>query len=118
MAKTSRLPATRARKYARIVPSKQYRILVELSPYEKVANLSRFHLQHSCMPQSPPAANGSRDLHAFAPGTAVTALRKAGRKVTVLADADAESRRLQRNIGKGDRFKGGRSGPTGVGRLR
>ena len=118
MAKAVRSPARRPRRYARVVADKQYRILVELSPHEHVANLSRFHLQHSCMPQSPPTASGSRDLHAFARGAAITSLRKAGRKVRVLADADAEGRRLQRSIGKGDRFKGGRSGPRGVGKLR
>ena len=117
MAKTSRSSAGRASSHARIAATKQYRILVESSPFERVTNLSRFHLQYSCMPQPPPAASGSRQLHAFARGVAVRALRKAGRKVTVLADADAESQRLQRSIGKGDRFRGGQSGPKGIGRL-
>ena len=116
MAKTIRSHAGRRRR-RRIIATKQYRILVELSPFEKVTNLSRFHLQHSCMPQPPPATSGSRHLHAFARGVAVTALRKAGRKVAVLANADAESRRLQRSIGKGDRFRGGQSGPKGIGKL-
>jgi hypothetical protein len=47
----------------------------------------------------------------------VTALREAGRKVEVLADANAEGKRLQKLVGKGDRFEGGRLGPPGVGKL-
>ncbi len=82
-----------------------------------MGTLGEFRLDHSCMPQPHPAESGARRLHAFARGATITALRKAGRNVTVLADADAEGKRLQKHIGKGDRFKGGRSGPKGAGKL-
>ncbi len=116
MAKASRTVAKRARA-GRIAAGKHYRILVEMSPHERVANLGAFRLDHACVPQPEPSAAGMRQLHAFARGTAVLALRKAGRSVTVLADADAEGKRLQKHVGKGDRFKGGRYGPSGIGQL-
>src|SRR5713101_7818216 len=117
MAKTSRSTAKRAGTAVRIAAGKQYRILVEMSPHETVGNLGEFRLDHSCVPQPRPTESGGRHLHALARGATVAALRKAGRKVKVLADAAAEGKRLQRHIGKGDRFKGGRSGPTGIGKL-
>jgi hypothetical protein len=61
--------------------------------------------------------SGIRRLHAYASGHAIETLRKAGRKVEVLADAMAEGKRLQKLVGKGDRFEGGRRGPGGIGKL-
>ena len=115
MAKTSRpKPASHTR---RVAAGKTYRVLVDLGPHETVRNLHRFRLDYCCMPQRPPDRSGVRSLHAFASGRKVAALRRAGRKVRVLADADIEGARARRFIGQGDRFKGGRSGPRGVGRL-
>jgi hypothetical protein len=115
MAKTSRpKPASRTQ---RVAAGKTYRVLVDVGPHETVRNLHRFRLDHCCMPQRPPDLNGARSLHAFASGRTVAALRRAGRKVRVLADADIEGARAREFIGKGDRFRGGRSGPRGVGRL-
>src|SRR5215813_12113311 len=118
MAKRSRSKARgRRRPRAALAAATHYRILVEMSPHERVGNLGAFGLQHSCLPQPPPSASGTRELHALARGTTVTALRKAGRKVRVLADADTEGQRLRKHVGKGDRFNGGRSGPKGIGKL-
>ena len=107
----------RASSGKRVAPGKTYRLFVEVGPHETPRNLHPFRLDHCCMPQRPADENGVRRLHAFASGSTVKALRKAGRKVKVLADADKEGKRLQRHIGKGDRFRGGRRGPVGVGKL-
>jgi hypothetical protein len=117
MAKKARYASKRGSKHARIASSKTYRVLVETSPHETARNLGRFRLAHCCMPQPPRDANGGRRLHAFASGATVTALRKAGRKVHVLADANAEGKRAQKHIGKGDRFQAGQRGPSGIGKL-
>lgn len=117
MAKAFRSVTGRGATRVKVAAAKHYRILVEMSPHETVGNLGEFRLQHACMPQPRPTESGTGRLHAFARGATVVALRKAGRKVRVLADADAEGKRLQRHIGKGDRFKGGRSGPKGIGKL-
>ena len=114
MARRSRV--RRASSGKRVAPGKTYRLLVEVGPHETPRNLHPFRLDH-CMPQRPAYENGVRRLHAYASGSTVKALRKAGRKVKVLADADKEGKRLQRHIGKGDRFRGGRHGPVGVGKL-
>jgi hypothetical protein len=97
--------------------SKYYRVLVELGAHESPRNLLEFGLDHSCMAQPAPRESGEQLLHAFASGASVVAMRAAGRKVTVIADADAEGEQLKRHVGKSDRFDGGRSGPPGVGRL-
>jgi hypothetical protein len=94
----------------RLMPRKTYRVVVNIGPHETSRNLHPFHLDHCCMPQRPADSAGVRSLHGYTSGATVTALHKAGRKVSVLADA-------QRFVGKGDRFKGGRRGPPGVGKL-
>ena len=115
MAKTSRpKPASRTQ---RVATAKTYRVLVDVGPHETARNLHRFRLDHCCMPQRPPDRAGVRWLHAFASGRKVVALRRAGHKVRVLADADIEGAHARRFIGKGDRFKSGRQGPKGVGKL-
>jgi hypothetical protein len=97
---------------------KTYRILVEVGPHEGVGNMEGVTLDYACMPQPPrDARTGARHVHAYASGKMVEAMRKEGRSVDVLADATAESKRMQKMVAKGDRFKGGRSGPKGVGKL-
>jgi hypothetical protein len=118
MAKKSRTAARRTARNPRLAVNKTYRVLIELSPDESPRDLGRFRLDHCCMPQASAEPTGFRRLHAYASGATVAALRKAGRKVDVRAEADAEGKRLQKMlIGKGDRFSGGRRGPHGVGKL-
>jgi hypothetical protein len=102
---------------ARIVHNKMYRVLVDVSPHETVRNLGAFKLDYCCMPQPRDEKTGGRRVHAYASGATVAALRKAGRAVDVRADAMVEGRRMQKRIAKGDRFRGGRDGPSGVGKL-
>ena len=94
-----------------------YRVRVQMSPHETVRNLGQFRLDYCCMPQEHDDRGGPPRLHAYARGAAVTAMRKAGRKVEVLADALAEGRRLQKFISKTDRFQGGKKGPETIGKL-
>jgi len=117
MAKKARYASKRGGKNVRVASTKTYRILVETSPHETVRNLGHFRLDHCCMPQPPRDAIGGGRLHAYASGATVAALRKAGRKVHVLADAITEGKRAQKHIGKGDRFQGGQRGPAGLGKL-
>jgi hypothetical protein len=107
----------RTQKVDRVTARKFYRILVEVGPHESLRNLHHFRLDHCCMPQRSIDDAGVRRLHAYASGATIVALRKAGRKVKVLADANAEGKILRRFVGKGDRFEGGQRGPAGVGKL-
>jgi|ERR1043165_5055521 hypothetical protein len=110
-------PKRKAPSKARVSSSKVYRVLVEMSPHETIRNASTPGLNYCCMPQPAPDASGQRRIHGYASGTAVKALRRAGRAVHVIADAAAEGKRAQKNVSKIDRFEGGRSGPPGVGKL-
>jgi hypothetical protein len=109
--------AKRASGKTRIKSGKTFRVLLEVSPHESLRNMRGFRLDHCCMPQPPADQSGTQRLHAFAKGSTIQALRKAGRKVKVLADAEAEGKRAQKQIGKGDRFEGGHRPPSGVGKL-
>jgi hypothetical protein len=110
--------ATLARGAVKVDERKTYRVLVHLDPHERARGLHDLDLDHACMPQPPrDERTGIVRLHAYASGHVVQTLRKTGRKVEVLADATAEGKRLQKLIGKGDRFEGGRRGPHGVGKL-
>jgi len=101
----------------KIIRGKTYRVLVDMSPHETVRNVSTPGLDYCCMPQPEPDAAGHRRIHGYASSEAVKALRRAGRTVRVIADATAEGKRAQKNVSKIDRFDGGRTGPSGVGKL-
>jgi hypothetical protein len=90
-----------------------YRAVVDMRPKESSRDLEHFGVDYCCMPQ----VKEGRQLHFYAKGSAIRAMQAAGRKVDVLADALAEGRKMQKLVAKGDRFKGGRKGPEGVGQL-
>jgi hypothetical protein len=118
MARGKRIAAPAAGFEAPVKAETLYRVRVDLSPHETVGNLGAFHLDYCCMPQERAPDGASRRLHTYASGATVAALRKAGRRVEVLADAHAEGRRMQKLLGGGtDRFRGGKQGPEGVGTL-
>jgi hypothetical protein len=117
MAKKSSSVAKRRRGAVPLGPRKTYRVHVHMSAHETAANLGTDGLDHCCMPQPPRNMEGHRQLHAFASGAAIAELRRKGRKVEILADTAVEGKKAQKNVSTVDRFKGGRSGPPGVGDL-
>jgi hypothetical protein len=117
VAKKSRFTATPVGEDAPVEDHTIYRVRVDMSPHETVRNLGAFKLDYCCMPQERDERGATRRLHAYARGAVVAALRKAGRKVEVLADAHAEGRRMQQLISKTNRFEGGRRGPDTIGEL-
>lgn len=117
MARKPRFAATAVGDAAAVDDKTIYRVRVEMSPHETVGNLGAFRLDYCCMPQERDDRSGQPRLHAYARGSVVTALRKAGRKVEVLADALAEGRRMQKLISKTNRFDGGKKGPDNIGTL-
>jgi hypothetical protein len=117
MARKPRSAATTVGDDAAVDDKTIYRIRVEMSPHETVRNLGEFRMDYCCMPQERDERSGKKRLHAYARGATIAALRKAGRKVEVLADAIAEGRRMQKLISKTDRFEGGKRGPEAIGKL-
>jgi hypothetical protein len=96
---------------------KTYRVLVHMAPHESARHLETEEVDHCCMPQPHRHQEGHRQLHAFATGSAIDALKRKGRVVHILADTSVEGKEAQKNVGTGDRFRRGRSGPPGVGEL-
>ena len=117
MARKPRFAAVAVGADAAVDDKKIYRVRVDMSPHETVRNLGAFNLDFCCMPQEREERGSQRRLHAYARGATVAALRKAGRRVEVLADAMAEGQRMQKLISKTDRFEGGKRGPEAIGKL-
>jgi hypothetical protein len=117
MGRRPRFAATPVGEGAPVHDKTIYRIRVQMSSHETVRNLGQFRLDYCCMPQERDDRGGPPRLHAYARGAVVTAMRKAGRKVEVLADALAEGRQMQKFISKTDRFQGGKKGPETIGKL-
>jgi len=117
MARKPRFAATPVGEDAAVDDKKIYRVRVEMSPHETVRNLGAFKLDYCCMPQERDERGGQRRLHTYARGAVVAAMRKAGRKVEVLADAHVEGQRMQKLISKTNRFEGGKRGPETIGKL-
>jgi hypothetical protein len=104
---------------APVKPDGTYRVLVDMMPGENAPSLNMFQLDYCCMPQMQTSSRLVQRLHAFADGATIDAIRKSGRAVEVLADAEDESRRAIAAAGPADRdrFEGGVRGPDLVGRL-
>jgi len=117
MARKTRFVAAPVGEDAPVDDKAIYRVHVEMSPHETVRNLGAFKLDYCCMPQERDTHDGLLRLQAYASGAAIAALRKAGRKVDVLADAQAEGQRMQKLISRTNRFAGGKSGPETIGKL-
>jgi len=117
MVKETRIGRRTPGKAHKIIQNRTYRIFVHLPPGKTLRELSEFPLDHCCMPHHRDEKTGAQRLMAYAKGAHVEAMRTAGHKIEVLADADKEGKRLQKLISKKDRFHGGKSGPSGVGTL-
>jgi hypothetical protein len=95
-----------------------YLAVADLGVGETAHALERFGIDYCCMPQPRHQfLRATKQLHFYATGSAIAAMRKAGRKVEVIADAQKEAAKMQKRIPKDDRFKGGKTGPEGVGKL-
>jgi hypothetical protein len=116
MARKSKFIAMGVGKDAAVDPKRMYRVVVEMKPGETVRDLKGFKLDYCCMPQSREIVAGKSRLHAYSSGAAIAAIRKAGRPVEVLADAEEEGKRMQKFVSKTNRFAGG-AHPQGVGVL-
>ena len=118
MARKPRFTATAVGADASVDAAKLYRVRVAMSPHENVRILDPYNLDYCCMPQERGERGGPVLLQAYARGAQVAAMRKAGRRVEVLADALEEGRRMQALVSKTNRFSAaGGGGPQPVGKL-
>jgi hypothetical protein len=77
--------------------------------------LKKFDLDVGCRPHVHAAADGMGILTAFATRDRIRELESAGYTVEVGENASELGRRRQEEVGKGDRFEGGRVVPRGLG---
>jgi hypothetical protein len=79
------------------------------------ALLKKFDLDVGCRPHVHANADGTGTLTAFATQERIRELEAAGYTVEVGEYASELGRRRQEEVGKGDRFEGGRVVPQGLG---
>jgi len=60
--------------------------------------------------------DGSLRTQAYVPEELLVKIRKAGGTIEVMEDATQVGRERQKEVGRGDRFKGGKKVPRGLGR--
>ncbi len=77
--------------------------------------LKQFDLDVGCRPHVHANADGTGTLTAFATKERIRELEAAGYVVEVGENASELGRRRQEEVGKGDRFEGGRVVPHGLG---
>ena len=77
--------------------------------------LKTFDLDVGCRPHVDATADGTGILTAFATTDRIRELESAGYSVEVGENASELGRRRQEEVGKGDRFEGGRIVPRGLG---
>lgn len=78
--------------------------------------LKKFDLDVGCRPHVHANPDGTGTLTAFATRERIRELEAAGYVVEVGENASELGRRRQEEVGKGDRFEGGRIVPRGLGR--
>ena len=80
------------------------------------AFVARRDIDFGCRPSVRRSSDGSLITHAILSGKQVGELRGQRLGVTVLLNATVIGRERQAEVGKGDRFQGGRIAPKGLGR--
>ncbi len=78
--------------------------------------VQEFHVDVGCRPHVEANPDGTGSLQIFASAAQIQELRAAGFEVDQGENASELGRKAQAEIGKGDRFEGGRVTPRGLGR--
>lgn len=89
------------------------RVSVTRETFERL--LKQFDLDVGCRPHVHANADGTGSLTAFATTERIRELEAAGYKVEIGENASEIGRQRQAEVGKGDRFEGGRVVPRGLG---
>ncbi len=89
------------------------RITVTRESFDSLLN--KFDLDVGCRPHLHATPDGTGILSAFATTDRIRELESAGYVVEVGENASELGRRRQEEVGKGDRFEGGRIVPRGLG---
>lgn len=90
------------------------RVSVTRDTYARL--VQEFHVDVGCRPHVEVSPDGTGSLQIFASAAQIQALRAAGFRVEQGENASELGRKAQAEIGKGDRFEGGRVTPRGLGR--
>ena len=90
------------------------RVAVTRDTYARL--VQEFHVDVGCRPDVEVRPDGTGSLQIFATAAQIQALRAAGFQVEQGENASERGRKAQAEIGKGDRFEGGRVTPRGLGR--
>jgi len=98
-----------------IVPPDLFTVRIAVTRESFESLLKKFDLDVGCRPHFQQATDGTASLTAFATKERIRELEGAGYKVEVGENASEVGRQRQGEVGKGDRFEGGRVVPRGLG---
>jgi hypothetical protein len=99
-----------------IVPPDLFTIRIAVTRESFESLLKKFDLDVGCRPHFQQNPDGTANLTAFATKERIHELEGAGYKVEVGENASEVGRQRQAEVGKGDRFEGGRVVPRGLGK--
>ncbi len=97
-------------------PGDLFAVRATVTPAQAEELLARADLDFGCRPRLRPNRDGSASLDLLAPRVTIDALRAKGHRLEVGENVSASGRARQAEIGRGDRFAGGRTAPHGLGR--
>jgi len=98
-----------------IVPPDLFTVRIAVTRESFESLLKKFDLDVGCRPHFQQNTDGTASLTAFATKERIRELEGAGYKVEVGENASEVGRQRQAEVGKGDRFEGGRVVPRGLG---
>jgi len=98
-----------------IVPPDLFTVRIAVTRESFESLLKKFDLDVGCRPHFQQNTDGTASLTAFATKERIRELEGAGYKVEVGENASEVGRQRQGEVGKGDRFEGGRVVPRGLG---
>ncbi len=91
-------------------------VLIRARDLEALRPLLLEGFDFGCRLHPEQAADGSVTAQAYVEERELEPLRRRGYEVRVIADATAAGRERQAEVGRDDRFEGGRIAPRGLGR--
>ena len=115
MADDSKAGSGRTRNSSDAVQGDLFAVRITVTRESFDSLMKKFDLDIGCRPHVHASPEGSGILTAFATRDRIRELESAGYAVEVGENASELGRRRQEEVGKGDRFEGGRIVPRGLG---
>lgn len=95
-------------------PGDRFAVTALVTPAQAAELFARDDLDFGCRPRLRPDADGTASLVILASRRTIDELRAKGHRLTVGENVSAAGRARLAEVGRGDRFEGGRIAPSGL----